>query len=79
MTGEETFSERLGIRLSAELKERVEAEAFEQSEPGDRVSLGGVTRQALRKYLDELEADGDLDVEEQRDFQTRGFSSGDDD
>lgn len=62
----------IGFRLPASHKEALEEEAYQRSEPGEPVSLSAVARELVAEHVDELQ-------EEERDPQTRGFSSEGDD
>jgi predicted DNA-binding protein len=51
------LNKELRIRVTEEKRKRIEKIAHERSEPGDRVSLSDVLREAIDEYLDRVESD----------------------
>lgn len=47
------FSERIAVSLTSEQREGLDDIAYEKSEPGRRVSVASVAREAIAEYLDE--------------------------
>lgn len=46
------FEEDIRVRLSLEQREKLDAIAYERSEPGNRETLSNVVRDAISDYLD---------------------------
>lgn len=47
------FSERIAVSLTPEQREQLDDIAYERSEPGQRVSVASVAREAIAEYLNE--------------------------
>lgn len=47
------LSERIMVNLTPEQREQLDDVAYERSEPGQRVSVASVAREAIIEYLNE--------------------------
>lgn len=46
------YSERIAVSLTPEQRKELDDVAYERSEPGQRVSVSSVAREAISEYLD---------------------------
>lgn len=49
------LSERIAVSLTPEQREELDDIAYERSEPGQRVSVSSVAREAISEYLNETD------------------------
>lgn len=62
---EQKYSGHLRVRLDTDRRKQLEAVAHDRSEPGDRVTVSDIVREAIDDHLEEIEIPDYEDEEEE--------------